>query len=72
MDLFDFFRENESKLQERPPEQVWQRVETQLKKAQRRSVRQRRIRFLQTGTVALVLLFLLLVAIAVWYFVAKK
>jgi hypothetical protein len=69
MDLFEFFKENESKLQEKPPEQVWQRLEQKLKKARRRRILRRDIRFLNTGTAALVLLFLLLTAILVWYFV---
>ena len=29
-DLFDFFRENESKLHEHPPEKVWQQLEQRL------------------------------------------
>jgi hypothetical protein len=66
-DLFDFFKENESKLHELPSEQVWKRLEQKL---ERRKPRTRRgIRFLQLGLVALVLAFLLLTAILVYYFV---
>ena len=49
MDLFEFFRENESKLHERPPEQAWKKLEGRLE--HRRLKRQRAIRFLQLGTV---------------------
>lgn len=69
MDLFEFFKEQESKLQEKPPEQVWQRLEQKLKKERKRRAVRREIRFLQTGTAALILLFLLLIAVLVWYFV---
>lgn len=69
-DLFDFFKENESKLHERPSEQVWQKLEKRLEKT-RRPARQRGIRFLLTGQTALVLLILLLAAVLVWYFVRK-
>ena len=68
-DLFDFFKENESKLHERPPEQVWQKLEKKLEKTRR--PRQRSIRFLQLGTVALALLLLILAAVLVWYFVRR-
>lgn len=68
-DLFDFFKENESKLHERPPEQVWQKLEKKLEKTRR--PRQRSIRFLQLGTIALVLLLLILTAVLVWYFVRR-
>ena len=34
-DLFDFFKENESKLHERPSEHVWQKLEQRLEKARR-------------------------------------
>ncbi len=68
-DLFDFFKENESKLHERPPEQVWQKLEKKLEKTRR--PRQRSIRFLQLGTIALVLLLLILAAVLVWYFVRR-
>ncbi len=66
-DLFDFFKENESKLHELPSEQVWERLEQKL---ERRKLRpRRRIRFLQLGQVALVLVFLLITAMLVYYFV---
>lgn len=68
-DLFDFFKENESKLYERPSEQVWQKLEKKLEKTRR--PRKRSIRFLQLGTVALVLLLLILTAVLVWYFVRR-
>lgn len=69
-DLFDFFKENESKLHERPPEQVWQKLEKRLEKTRR--PRRQGIRFLQVGTIALVLALLLLAAVLVWYFVRKN
>ncbi len=66
-DLFDFFKENESKLHELPSEQVWERLEQKL---ERRKLRPRhKIRFLQLGQVALVLVFLLITAVLVYYFV---
>ena len=68
-DLFDFFKENESKLHERPSEQVWQKLEKKLEKTRR--PKRRNIRFLQLGVVALVLLLLILVAVLVWYFVRR-
>ena len=66
-DLFDFFKENESKLYERPSEQAWKKLEDRSEK--RRVRRQRKIRFLQLGAVALAILLLLLAAGLVWYFV---
>ena len=66
-DIFDFFKENESKLHERPSEQTWQKLEQKLKR--NRLPRRRGIRFLQLGTVALAILLLLLAAGLVWYFV---
>ena len=65
-DLFDFFRENESKLHERPSEQVWQKLESRLR--QNRRPRRQGIRFLQLGAVALIILLLSLVAVVVWYY----
>lgn len=65
-DLFDLFRENESKLHERPPEQTWQKLQARLER--KRRVRRRGIRFLQLGAVALILLLLLFAAWAVVYF----
>jgi len=72
MDLFEFFKENESKLQERPPEKVWQKLEYKLKKNRKYPAARRSIRFLQTGIAALVLIMLVLTAVLVWYFVTKK
>jgi len=69
-DLFDFFKENESKLHERPSEQTWQKLEQKLKKSRR--PKRRGIRFLQLGVVALIILVLLFVAAMVWYFVRQK
>ena len=65
-DLFDFFKENESKLHERPSEQVWQKLETRLK--HNRRPRRQGIRFLHLGAVALIILLLLLTAVVVWHF----
>ena len=65
-DLFDFFKENESKLHERPSEQTWQKLEQKLKRNHR--PKRRGIRFLQLGTVALAIILLLLAAGLVWYF----
>jgi hypothetical protein len=69
-DLFDFFRENESKLFERPPEHAWKKLEDRLEK--RRQGQRRTIRFLQLGAVALVILILLMAAGLVWYFVRQQ
>jgi hypothetical protein len=69
-DLFDFFKENESKLHERPPEKVWTKLEARLDKKRRK--RRKGIRFLQTGVVGLALFLLLLAALLVWYFVRKQ
>ncbi len=69
-DLFDLFKEGESQLNERPSEQAWQKLEKRLEKSRRR--KRRNIRFLQLGTVALVLLLLLMTAVAVWWFVRNK
>ncbi len=68
-DLFDFFRENESKLHERPSEQVWKNLENRLR--QNRRPRRRGILFLQLGAVALIILLLLLVAAVVWYYARR-
>lgn len=65
-DLFDFFKQNESKLHELPSEQVWSKLEGRLEKRRRA---RRKIRFLQLGTAALALLLLLLAAGLVWFFV---
>lgn len=65
-DLFDFFKQQESKLHERPSEQVWQKLEGRLKKTRRS--RRRGIRFLQLGAVALIILLLILAAAMVWHY----
>jgi len=70
MDLFEFFKENESKLHERPSEQAWERLEKRLER--RRKRRQRTIRFLQLGAVVAALVLLLLAAGLVWYFVKNS
>ncbi len=70
MDINEFFRQQESKLYERPPEQLWERLEQRLE--QRGRQRRREIRFLQIGLVALVLTVLLFSAVMVWYFTQKK
>jgi hypothetical protein len=68
-DLFDFFKENESKLHERPPEQAWQKLERKLRKNRR--PKRRGVRFLQIGVVALIILLLLFAAAMVWYYTKK-
>jgi cell division septal protein FtsQ len=68
-DLFDFFRENESKLRENPPDQVWNKLEKRLEKRKRRQ--KRSIRFLQMGAVILILLLLIFAAVMVWHFTFK-
>ena len=68
-ELFDFFKEQESKLYERPPERAWEKLEVRLEK--RRKRRRRAIRFLQLGAVALALFLLLLAAGVVMYYVRK-
>ncbi len=68
-ELFDFFKENESKLYERPPEQTWEKLEFRLEK--RRKRRRQALRFLQLGLVVVILFLLLLAAGIVWYY-AKK
>lgn len=68
-DLFDFFRENESKLHERPPEKVWQQLEQRLEKSRR--PRRRGIHFLQPVVTVIILFILLLAAVLVWHYSAK-
>ncbi len=68
-DIFDFFKENEDKLQERPSEQVWQKLEQKLDRNRR--PKRRGIRFLQLWVVALIVLILMLAAVAVWYYARK-
>jgi hypothetical protein len=68
-DLFDFFKQQESKLHERPAEHVWQKLQGRLESNRR--PRRKGIRFLQLGTVAWILLLLLLAAVMVWYFTSR-
>lgn len=68
-DLFDFFKENESKLQERPSDQVWQKLEKKLETSRRK--KRPGIRFLQLTTVALILLVLIFAGVMAWYFSRK-
>lgn len=68
-DLFDFFKENEDKLQERPSEQVWQKLEQKLDRNRRR--KRRGIRFMQTWTVALIVLILILASVLVWHYTRR-
>jgi hypothetical protein len=68
-ELFDFFKENEDKLHERPSEKVWQKLEQKLERTRR--PKRRGIRFLQTWVVALLILILIFAAIMVWYFSRK-
>jgi hypothetical protein len=68
-DLFDFFKEQESKLHERPSEDVWKKLETKLNKTRR--PKRQGIRFMQLSTIVVILLFLLLAAILVWYYARK-
>jgi hypothetical protein len=65
MDIFDFLKENEHELYERPPEQTWKRLEQQLRV---RRQRRRSIRFLQLSIAALTLFLLLLAGFLVWYY----
>jgi archaellum biogenesis protein FlaJ (TadC family) len=68
-DIFDFFKKNESKLQERPSDQVWKKLE---KKLEKRNRPKRRVApALPLGTVVVVLLLLMLAAAMVWYFSIK-
>lgn len=68
-DIFDFFKENESKLHERPSEQAWLKLEKKLEKSRR--PKRRSVQFLQLSVVALILLLLLFAAVMVWYFSKK-
>ncbi|MBL7825385.1 MAG: hypothetical protein JNJ57_02065 [Saprospiraceae bacterium] len=68
-DIFDFFKQNESKLHERPPEKVWKQLEKKLEKSRR--PKRRGIQFLQLGVVALIILLLILMAVMVWHFSRK-
>ena len=64
-DLFEFFQDNESKLHERPSEQVWLKLERRLERKRRR--RRNRL-FMQLGAVGVALLILLLAGWAVVHF----
>lgn len=66
-DIFDFFKENEEKLHERPAEKVWQKLEQKLDKTRR--PKRKGIRFLQPVTISIILFLLLLAAVLGWYFV---
>lgn len=66
-DIFDFFRENESKLQEKPPERVWRQLEKRLQT--KRASHRTRIPFLRLSTLAAIAVALLLAALLVWFFV---
>lgn len=68
-DLFDFFKENESKLHERPSEEVWQKLEKKLEKTRR--PKRRGIQFMQQSVVVIILLLLIMAAVMVWYFSKK-
>ncbi|MDO8368643.1 MAG: hypothetical protein Q7T20_17725 [Saprospiraceae bacterium] len=65
-DIFDFFKENEDKLHERPSDQVWQKLEQKLERS--RPPKRRDIRFLQIWVVALMVLILILAAVMVWHY----
>jgi hypothetical protein len=62
-DLFEFFKENESKLNEAPPAQAWNKLEKRLDRKRRR--KRRGIRFLQLGVVIVAILLLLVIAYGV-------
>ncbi|MBK6994335.1 MAG: hypothetical protein KA138_15515 [Saprospiraceae bacterium] len=68
-DIFDFFKENEDKLHERPSEKVWQKLEQKLERTRR--PKRRGIRFLQLWVVALVILILIFAAVMVWHFTRR-
>lgn len=65
-DIFDFFKENEEKLHERPPEQLWQKLEQKLEHMPR--PKRRGIRFLQLWVIALILLILILASVLVLHY----
>ena len=68
-DIFDFLKENESKLQERPSDQAWQKLEKKLEKHRR--PKRRGLKFLQLEVVVLILLLLIFAGVMVWYFSKK-
>lgn len=63
-DLFEFFKENESKLHETPPSQAWSKLEARLERKRRQT--RRGIRFLQLGIIVVVVLLLIMIAFLVW------
>jgi type VI protein secretion system component VasF len=65
-DLFDFFKQNEDKLHEKPSEQAWQKLEQKLERNRR--PKRRGIRFLQIWVVVLMLLILIMAAMMVWHY----
>lgn len=71
-DIFDFFKENESKLHEAPPDRLWQQLEKRLEQNRKQRRKRPEIRFLQLAVVALVLLILILTAVVVWHFVKRE
>jgi hypothetical protein len=62
-DLFEFFKDNESKLFEAPPAQAWTKLEKQLERKRRR--KRRGIRFLQLGAVVVAILLLVMIGYGV-------
>lgn len=71
-DIFDFFKENESKLHEAPPDRLWQQLEKRLEQNRKQRRKRPEIRFLQLAVVALVLLILILTAVVVWHFAKRE
>lgn len=69
-DLFEFFKENESKLHEAPPAQAWKKLEQRLDRKRRK--KRRGIRFLQLGVIVAAILLLLLVAYGVYLVMSDK
>jgi hypothetical protein len=66
-DIFEFFQKNEQKLHEKPPEQVWQKLEQKLEHSPRPK-RRRGIQFLQIWVVVLIFLILILASVLVWHY----
>jgi lipopolysaccharide export LptBFGC system permease protein LptF len=54
-----------------PSTDLWHRLETRLNEKKYAKKQRRKIRFLQPATVAMTVILLILVAVAVWYFVKK-
>jgi len=69
-DLFEFFKENESKLHEAPPAQAWKKLEQRLDRKRRK--KRRGIRFLQLGVIVAAILLLLLVAYGIFIAISDK